>query len=685
MATMSLGRMLLGRLMGHQASRRGQRRSAPIAALSHTENLEPRLLMTADPDDQIRDAIALGTITTPVTRNGSVNVAIDVDIYRVDVTAGQRLSFDIDRPTSSRLDSYIRLFNSTGQQLAFSDDAAAPGEVRGLDSYLEFTFATGGSFYLGVSGFRNQGYNAITGLGDSNGSTGNYGLVVTNITPSDADDQISEAINLGAIAGTVTRTGLSIDGGSDVDMFRVTVTSGQTVRFDIDNSSQGFDSYIRLFDANGSELARNDDGPTPGEGASLESYLQFTFATAGNYFLGVSGFRNSGYNAVSGAGDVAGSTGQYSLEVSPGTVDPPPPASDNRVLYLNFDGYNITRTELVRWAGSDWAGSVNDFDADQNGINVQAFLGSRADREQIISQMLTMIQTDLNPFGIRVMRTTGGAVENQGVTTLFLGRSTLSNDLYHVADDIDFGNNNRTDIAFVGDEYWGSVSSTAIAMADVALHEAGHTFGLYHVQSGSAAESMGLRYNTPQSQWVTDTRFVDQAFNELPGHGGGRGPQNAFQTMLRTFPANGSNPASSNGANPLSAQEVRNILLGGYGEGPHNLPIHEGFAPAGAHDDHDHEHHDQDTGLNEAIAVTSRQEATRLSAEIGSYSDILVATANQTERLTQVSSSQAGESSTELNTHDDDDQVTPSNHSEFANQFHSAAWGSLMEGLHSLA
>ena len=684
MATMSLGRMLLGRLMGHQASRRGQRRAAPIAAISHTENLEPRLLMTADPDDQIQDAIALGTITTPVTRNDSVNVAIDVDIYRVDVTAGQRLSFDIDRPTGSRLDSYIRLFNSTGQQLAFSDDAAAPGEVRGLDSYLEFTFTTGGSYYLGVSGFRNQGYNAITGLGDTNGSTGNYGLVVTNTTPtSDADDQISEAINLGAITGTVTRTGLSIDGGTDVDMFRVTVTGGQTVRFDIDNSSQGFDSYIRLFDANGTELASNDDGPTPGESASLESYLQFTFATAGNYSLGVSGFRNSSYNAVSGAGDVAGSTGQYTLEVSQGTVDPPPPpTSDNRVLYLNFDGYNITRTELVRWAGSDWAGSVNDFDADQNGINVQAFLSNRGDREQIISQMLTMIQTDLNPFGIRVMRTTGGAVENQGVTTLFLGRSTLTNNLVHVADDIDFGNNNRTDVAFVGNEDWGSASNTAIAMSDVALHEAGHTFGLYHVQSGSAVESMGLRYNTPQSQWVTDTRYMDQAFPELPGHGGGRGPQNSFQTMLRAFPANGSTPAGNNSANPLSAQEVRNILLAGYGEGPHNLPIQDGFAPDGAYDDHDHDHGLGHTADN---TIATRPEATRLSAEIGSYSDVLVATASQTEQVTQVGSSQAGESSTELNTHDDDDQVTSSNHAEFANQFHSAAWGSLLEGLQSLA
>ena len=815
MTTMSLGRMLLGRLKAHQASRRGQKRSVPIAALSHTENLEPRLLMTADPDDQIRDAIRLGTITTPVTRNDSVNVPIDVDIYRVDVTAGQRLSFDIDRPTGSRLDSYIRLFNATGQQLAFSDDAAAPGEVRGVDSFLEHTFATAGSYFLGVSGFRNQNYNAVTGLGDTNGSTGNYGLVVTNTTPSDADDQTSEAIDLGAVSGTVTRNGAidvgtdvdmyrftlttagrvqididrpsgsldsflrlfdangtevarnddgptpgeaasvesyldlnlsagtyfigisgfgnsgynavtgagdtsgstgayslnvttvvtndtdpddqisqaidlgavagtvtsagAIDGGTDVDMFRVTVTSGQTVRFDIDGTSQGFDSYIRLFDANGTELARNDDGPTPGESASLQSYLEFTFTNGGSYFLGVSGYGNSNYNAVSGAGDTTGSTGQYTLEVSPGVDNPPPPpGSDNRVLYLNFDGASISRTDLVRWAGSDWSDSVNEFDADQNGINVQAFLGSRADREQIISQMLTMIQTDLNPFGIRVMRTTGGAVENQGVTTLFLGRSTLSNDYYHVANDIDFGNNNLTDIAFVGDEDWGTASNTAIAMSDVALHEAGHTFGLYHVQSGTSPESMGLRYSTPSSQWVTDTRFVDQAFNELPGHGGGRGPQNSYQTMLQAFPANGSNPSGTNGVNPLSAEAVRDILRAGYGERPHNLPVQEGFNPGG-------DHHDHGVGRTVAISVATRQEATRLSAEIGSQSAGLVAAVNQGEQLAQVDSSQAGESSSQSNTHDDDDHVTSSHHAELAHQFHSAAWGSLLEGLQSLA
>lgn len=811
MSTKSLAKMLLGRLIANKVSRRTSQRLPQFALLSRAENLEPRLLLTADPDDQIRDAIQLGSIATPVTRNNSINLAIDVDIYRVDVAAGQRLSFDIDRPTGSQLDSYLRLFNSAGQQMAFNDDAAAPGEVRGLDSFLEFTFVTAGSYYLGVSGFGNGNYSAVTGLGDTNGRTGNYGLIVsttTTVSTTDTDDQISEAVNLaeisqpitrtgtinvatdvdmfrftlnaaqrvqididrpsgsldsflrvfnstgvevarnddgpnpgeaasnesfldlnlsagtyfisvsgfgnssfnavtgagdtagstgnysltvtppdpdsddqlsqaidlGAVSSTVTRGGLSIDVAADVDMFRFAATSGQTIRFDIDLSSQGFDSYIRLFDSSGNELARNDDGPTPGEAAGLESYLEFTFASGGVYFLGVSGFGNSSYSAVSGTGDLAGSTGEYSLVVATGVVQPPPPPTNNRVLYLNFDGANISRTDLVRWAGSDWTSSVNEFDADQNGIVVQPLLRNRADREQIINQIISMVQIDLNPFGIAVVRHTGGAVEGQGVSTLFLGPSTLSNDYYHVAGDIDFGNNNRTDIAFVGDEDWGSASNTAIALSDVTLHEAGHTFGLYHVQSGTAPESMGLRYNTPQSSWVTDTRFVDQAFNELPGHGGGRGPQNAYQYMLQTFGSNSSTPTGSGTANRSTPKATQAIVRDAYRERPHNLPVQAAFAPDGEHHDHDH-----DEDQMAAIPIANRQEATRLSAAIGSQSDAVATTAIQTEHLTRLGSIQNGESTTQWEALGDDDRA------ELVHQFDSESWDSLLESLYSMA
>ena len=58
----------------------------------------------------------------------------------------------------------------------------------------------------------------------------------------------------------------------------------------------------------GIRVAFNDDGAAPvGEGGSTESYLGYTFVQAGTYYVGVSGFYNSNYNAVTGDGDVAGS------------------------------------------------------------------------------------------------------------------------------------------------------------------------------------------------------------------------------------------------------------------------------------------------------------------------------------------------------------------------------------------
>lgn len=677
MNTKSLSRMLLGQLTSRKLNSRSLRRLPRAAQFSPVENLEPRLLMTADPDDQMRDAIQFGAITAPVIRTDSISAAQDVDIYRVDVAAGQRLSFDIDRPAGSQLDSYMRLFNASGQQLASNDDAAAPGETRGLDSYLEFTFANAGSFYLGVSGFGNRSYNAVTGLGDRNGRTGNYSLVVSSLTTqsNDTDDQTTEAINLGALSQTTTRTG-TVDVATDVDMHRFTLDSTRRVQIDIDRPSGSLDSFLRVFDSAGTEIARNDDGPTPDETNSMESFLDLNL-NAGTYFIAVSGFGNSNYNAVTGTGDTNGSTGAYSLTVTP--PPPPPPTSGDNVLYLNFDGATISRADLVRYASNDWAGTVSEFDADGNGITVQGLLSNRSDREQIINQIISLVQIDLNPFGITVMRHMGGAVEGEGATTIFLGQSSLSNDYYHVADDIDFGNNNRTDIAFVGNEDWGSAVDTALALADVTLHEAGHTFGLYHVQSGTAPESMGLRYSTPQSMWLTDTRFVDQAFAELPGHGGGRGSQNSFQYMMQTFVTNTSQ-VSGSGGNPLSPEAVLEILQAGYGHRPHNLPIQEGFGPDGDHD-HDH-HHGEEDAVTAVFAIANPIDAIRSTTTGGKVS---VAVTNTAKRVADLNSDSSGAFNALFDSHGDDDQAASADNVELARQFESDAWTGLMDRLQFMA
>ena len=69
----------------------------------------------------------------------------------------------------------------------------------------------------------------------------------------DPNDQMIEAIDLGDIVQTISR-GSEIDSASDVDLFSLRVHAGQRLSFDIDNTS-GLDAFIRLFDANGTQVA----------------------------------------------------------------------------------------------------------------------------------------------------------------------------------------------------------------------------------------------------------------------------------------------------------------------------------------------------------------------------------------------------------------------------------------------
>ncbi|MEI7461356.1 MAG: DVUA0089 family protein, partial [Pirellula sp.] len=229
------------------------------------------------------------------------------------------------------LGSYIRLFNAQGTQLASNDDGMAPGENSvGYDAYLRYTFPTAGTYYLGVSNFNNALYNPTTGNGDTAGglhATGTYQLMVQAL-PSDPDDSLSEAAVLGAITSTPITTSASINPDIDVDMVRFTVTANQIIDFDIDtafNGSGGLGSYIRLFNAQGTEIASNDDGAAPGETVGFDSYLRYTFAFGGTFYLGVSNFTNSSYDPLTGNVDTAGglySIGSYQLTVQ-AIVAPP--------------------------------------------------------------------------------------------------------------------------------------------------------------------------------------------------------------------------------------------------------------------------------------------------------------------------------------------------------------------------
>ena len=345
-----------------------------------------------DLDDSIAEATQVGAITaTPITVNASIVTDIDVNIVAFSVASGQVVDFDIDTALNGPggLGSYIRLFNPQGQELAFNNDAAAPGEnTVGFDAYLRYTFGTGGTYYLGVSNLNNVQYNPITGNGDTAGgfnSIGAYQLILQTapILVSDPNDSISEATSLGAVSTTPITVSASISPDTDVNMVSFSVIAGLVVDFDIDTAINGFGglgSYIRLFDAQGTQLAFNDDGVAPGESRlGYDAYLRFTFATTGTYYLGVSNFNNVNYNAVTGDGDTAGglhTVGSYQLIIQALPIDTNDTIAEAAQLGavsatpITVSASLVTDIDVNMVAFSVSTGQVVDFDIDTalNGI-----------------------------------------------------------------------------------------------------------------------------------------------------------------------------------------------------------------------------------------------------------------------------------------------------------------------------
>ncbi len=281
----------------------GQHSIGDYTLVVQTPTLPPN-----DSDDAISEAVSLGAVsTTAVSRSGTISPDTDVDMFSFTVTTGQVVDFDIDTTIngSGGLGSYLRIFNAQGQELAFNNDGSAPGEgAPGFDAYVRYTFGAGRNLLRCVSNANNISYDPSTGNGDTTGganATGDYQLNVQAL-PVDTDDSFTEASVLGAISTTAIITNGTINPDIDVDMYRFTVTAGQVVDFDIDtatNGGNGLNSFLRVFNAQGVQVASNDNATAIGEATlGFDAYLRVTFANAGTYYVGVSNFSNTGYDGA---------------------------------------------------------------------------------------------------------------------------------------------------------------------------------------------------------------------------------------------------------------------------------------------------------------------------------------------------------------------------------------------------
>ncbi|WP_298864589.1 Ig-like domain-containing protein, partial [uncultured Gimesia sp.] len=94
--------------------------------------------------------------------------------------------------------------------------------------------------------------------------------------------------------GIIGNNSVIADPLSDVDMFQVQLNAGDTVIVDVDADmfETGLDSVVRIFDEDGNRVAYSDDHQAPDEflfdSGDLDSYVEFTALTTGNYYIGLS-------------------------------------------------------------------------------------------------------------------------------------------------------------------------------------------------------------------------------------------------------------------------------------------------------------------------------------------------------------------------------------------------------------
>src|SRR5262249_10637643 len=120
--------------------------------------------------------------------------------------------------------------------------------------------------------------------------------------------------------GAVGTDGQVQVGPADVDLYRLEVNSPGGITANVTGTGTNFAPYLRLFNSSGAELDNNYNSSTNTVGPG---FLQTHVQPPGVYYIGVSGFKNNGYNISTGAGATpAVGTGTYQLTIGLTNPDP---------------------------------------------------------------------------------------------------------------------------------------------------------------------------------------------------------------------------------------------------------------------------------------------------------------------------------------------------------------------------
>lgn len=202
---------------------------------------------------------------------GTLELNGDVDWFGITLQARVPYTFDLEgQPTGqgSLSDPLLSIHDSSGRELARDDDGGS-----GFNSRLSFSPPRNATYFLAAQAFGSE--------------TGTYRLSATQ-GAAFSDDFSSNTGTSGFLPiGGSARGTLEVAG--DQDWFAVQLNGGTAYAISMEGSStnQGTlsDPKVAILDANGRELAVDDDG-----GQSLNALLQFVAPRPGTYYVNAHAF-----------------------------------------------------------------------------------------------------------------------------------------------------------------------------------------------------------------------------------------------------------------------------------------------------------------------------------------------------------------------------------------------------------
>ncbi|MCG8568798.1 MAG: PPC domain-containing protein [Spirochaetes bacterium] len=109
--------------------------------------LEP--VPVADSYESDNNTTDAKTITSGETQNRSLHVSSDIDYIKFEASAGNEYTFETIL-SSNRTDTVMYLYDSSNNELADNDD------YNNLESRIDYSFTTAGTYYLKVIPFDNE-------------------------------------------------------------------------------------------------------------------------------------------------------------------------------------------------------------------------------------------------------------------------------------------------------------------------------------------------------------------------------------------------------------------------------------------------------------------------------------------------------------------------------------------------